>query len=117
MGQDEIHDEKRLVITADFNGQVVSVERPEASVFDFVAGDLVGTSLCDTVDIFADVSCVQRKTDADCSAMGWCCWTQWRVFKCCGLVAHVVNTPIPCTATLFRSCSGASATARASCSC
>ena len=70
MGQDEIHDEKRLVITADFNGQVVSVERPEASVFDFVAGDLVGTSLCDTVDIFTDVSCVQRKMDADCSAMG-----------------------------------------------
>nr|ACF39778.1 PAS domain sensory protein FXL1 [Chlamydomonas reinhardtii] len=54
VGQDEIHDEKRLVITADFNGQVVSVERPEASVFDFVAGDLVGTSLCDTVDIFTD---------------------------------------------------------------
>ncbi|PNW74156.1 hypothetical protein CHLRE_13g587550v5 [Chlamydomonas reinhardtii] len=54
VGQDEIHDEKRLVITANFNGQVVSVERPEASVFDFVAGDLVGTSLCDTVDIFAD---------------------------------------------------------------
>ncbi|KAG2443480.1 hypothetical protein HXX76_001833 [Chlamydomonas incerta] len=54
VGQDEVHDEKRLVITADFNGRVVSVERPEASVFDFVAADLISTSLCDSVDIFTD---------------------------------------------------------------
>ncbi|KAG2443202.1 hypothetical protein HYH02_009279 [Chlamydomonas schloesseri] len=54
VGQDEIYDEKRLEITADFNGRVLSVARPDAAVFDFAAGDLVGTSLCDTVDIFTD---------------------------------------------------------------
>ncbi|KAG2443454.1 hypothetical protein HXX76_001811 [Chlamydomonas incerta] len=51
---EEIYDEKRLEVITDFNGRVLSVARPEASVFDFVAGDLTGTSLCDTVDIFSD---------------------------------------------------------------
>ncbi|KAG2443224.1 hypothetical protein HYH02_009297 [Chlamydomonas schloesseri] len=51
---EEIYDEKRLEVITDFNGRVLSVARPEATVFDFAAGDLVGTSLCDTVDIFTE---------------------------------------------------------------
>jgi hypothetical protein len=57
---EEIYDEKRLEVITDFNGRVLSVVRPEATVFDFAAGDLVGTSLCDTVDIFTEVSACCR---------------------------------------------------------
>ena len=56
VGQDEVHDEKRLVLTADFNGRVLEVEQPDSELFEFRGGDLVGCSLCDTVDIFNDVS-------------------------------------------------------------
>ncbi|KAG2443479.1 hypothetical protein HXX76_001832 [Chlamydomonas incerta] len=54
VGQDEIHDEKRLVLTADFNGRVLEVEQPDSELFEFRGGDLVGCNLCDTVDIFND---------------------------------------------------------------
>ncbi|KAG2443203.1 hypothetical protein HYH02_009280 [Chlamydomonas schloesseri] len=54
VGPEEIYDEKRLVLTADFNGRVLAVEQPDSELFEFRSGDLVGCSLCDTVDIFTD---------------------------------------------------------------
>ncbi|KAG2450421.1 hypothetical protein HYH02_004923 [Chlamydomonas schloesseri] len=51
---DELYDEKRLVVTTSFDGRVLDVERPNAELFDFRAGELVGHSLADFVDVFTE---------------------------------------------------------------
>lgn len=48
-------EEKRWVLTADIRGRIRSVSRPDSELFDFAGADLVGCSLCDTIDIFAEV--------------------------------------------------------------
>ncbi len=54
----EVFEEKKLVLTADLGGAVLGVSRPASELFGFPASELVGRSLCDTVDIFEDVRCV-----------------------------------------------------------
>lgn len=51
----EVFEEKKLVVTADLGGAVLGVSRPASELFGFPASELVGRSLCDTVDIFEDV--------------------------------------------------------------
>lgn len=55
MPADELYDEKRLVVTTSFDGRVLEVNRPEAELFDFRAGELLGHSLHDFVDVFTEV--------------------------------------------------------------
>ncbi|KAG2497251.1 hypothetical protein HYH03_004835 [Edaphochlamys debaryana] len=50
--QDEVFEEKRVVLTADFNGRVLNVSQPDSTLFDFRTADVLGSNLCDFVDIF-----------------------------------------------------------------
>ncbi len=50
----EEFEEKRLVLETDFSGRVKAVSRPDSELFDFPARNLVGASLCDFVDVFAE---------------------------------------------------------------
>ncbi|GLI70439.1 hypothetical protein VaNZ11_015349 [Volvox africanus] len=54
VNMDEVYDEKRLVLIADFSGHVLSVSRSEAALFGFPAREMVGRSLCDSIDVFGD---------------------------------------------------------------
>ncbi|KAG2497902.1 hypothetical protein HYH03_004167 [Edaphochlamys debaryana] len=47
-------EEKRVVVTADFNGIITSVSRPEGELFDFPNRVMTGANLCDVIDIFRD---------------------------------------------------------------
>ncbi len=47
-------EEKRVVLTADFTGHVLSASRPGAELFGFANSSLVGASLCDFIDIFGE---------------------------------------------------------------
>ncbi|EFJ46271.1 hypothetical protein VOLCADRAFT_93382 [Volvox carteri f. nagariensis] len=51
---DELLEEKRLVVMADFSGRVQSVSRPDSSLFGFPALELLGRNLCDCIDVFGD---------------------------------------------------------------
>jgi hypothetical protein len=51
---EEAYWEKRLVLTADFSGTVLTTSPFDSHVFDFPAMALVGANLADCVDIFAD---------------------------------------------------------------
>ncbi len=50
----EEFEEKRLVLETDFSGRVKAVSCPDSELFDFPARNLVGASLCDFVDVFAE---------------------------------------------------------------
>eukprot|EP00198_Chlamydomonas_reinhardtii_P005487 XP_001694823.1 predicted protein [Chlamydomonas reinhardtii] len=54
VSMEEQLEEKRWVLTADIRGRIRSVSRPDSELFDFAGADLVGCSLCDTIDIFAE---------------------------------------------------------------
>ncbi|GLI60701.1 hypothetical protein VaNZ11_002794 [Volvox africanus] len=51
---EELFREKRLVLTADFSGKVLTVSPFDSTVFEFPGLSLVGTNLAESVDIFAD---------------------------------------------------------------
>ncbi|KAG2434419.1 hypothetical protein HYH02_012249 [Chlamydomonas schloesseri] len=54
VSMEEQLEEKRWVLTADIRGRIRAVSRPESELFDFAGSELVGRSLCDTVDIFGE---------------------------------------------------------------
>ncbi|GIL50772.1 hypothetical protein Vafri_6912 [Volvox africanus] len=51
---EELFREKRLVLTTDFSGKVLTVSPFDSTVFEFPGLSLVGTNLAESVDIFAD---------------------------------------------------------------
>jgi hypothetical protein len=51
---EELLCEKRLVLTAEFTGRVLSVSPPDSLLFKFPSLALVGSNLADCVDLFAD---------------------------------------------------------------
>ncbi|KAG2423934.1 hypothetical protein HXX76_014875 [Chlamydomonas incerta] len=54
VSMEEQLEEKRWVLKADIRGSIRSVTRPDSELFDFAGSDLVGCSLCDTIDIFTE---------------------------------------------------------------
>ncbi|KXZ48850.1 hypothetical protein GPECTOR_25g435 [Gonium pectorale] len=49
---DQALNDKRLVLTTDFNGRVLEVSPPNSTLFDFPAASLLGACLSDCVDLF-----------------------------------------------------------------
>ncbi|GLC59118.1 hypothetical protein PLESTB_001450200 [Pleodorina starrii] len=51
---DELFNEKRLSLTADFTGKILAASPPNSSVLGFPATSLVGTNLADSIDVFGE---------------------------------------------------------------
>ncbi|GIL88290.1 hypothetical protein Vretifemale_16221 [Volvox reticuliferus] len=51
---EEMFREKRLVLTTDFTGKILTVSPADSAVFEFRALSLLGTNLAESIDIFAD---------------------------------------------------------------
>ncbi|GIL56338.1 hypothetical protein Vafri_11716 [Volvox africanus] len=51
---EEVLREKRLVLTADFTGKILTVTPADSGVFEFRALSLLGTNLAESIDVFAD---------------------------------------------------------------
>ncbi|PNW76743.1 hypothetical protein CHLRE_11g469500v5 [Chlamydomonas reinhardtii] len=64
---EEVFDEKRIVLTCDLAGHVLSVSRPDSDLFGFPAANLPGSSLFESIDIFREW--VERNGEAQLSLL------------------------------------------------
>ena len=67
MSAEEVFDEKRIVLTCDLAGHVLSVSRPDSDLFGFPAANLPGSSLFESIDIFREW--VERNGEAQLSLL------------------------------------------------
>lgn len=51
---EEVLCEKRMVVTTDFAGRILTISPRDSNLFDFPASDVLGLQLHEVIDIFDD---------------------------------------------------------------